>query len=130
MSTTTTNRPIDERFRHVFKHYGISEKERSDNLIACDVGKLLAGNMREPEKGCAGFVYVIKDGEFYKIGIAVDPKARITLLQTGNPRKLTLLHYWQSDNPRKEEAKIHKRLRRFRVSGEWFKLPDWHMAMQ
>ncbi len=71
-----------------------------------------------------GFVYVVQCGEFTKIGIATWVKTRVMSLQTGNPEPIQLLKSWRSRNAGAEELKLHKHLRKYRVRGEWFKLPS------
>lgn len=65
-------------------------------------------------------VYFIRcgDGGLVKIGYAVNPNRRLTLLQTGNPERLTLMRV--ADGDRSTEAALHKHFAAQRVTGEWF----------
>lgn len=65
-------------------------------------------------------VYVVRvAGESaVKIGVAVDVPARIATLQTGNPRKLELLHVFP--NTARLELALHSSLADERLIGEWF----------
>lgn len=68
-------------------------------------------------------VYVITDGEHYKIGVAVDPAKRLRELQTGNPRRLRLTFFVALPNPETAahvERSAHHRIGRNRRVGEWF----------
>ena len=71
----------------------------------------------------AGWIYLIKCHEFYKVGIADDVKARLSSMQTGCPYPLELIEAWRSNNASKEEKAIHALLSRYNVRGEWFMLP-------
>lgn len=53
-----------------------------------------------------------------KIGVAEDARFRLSDLQVGNPHKLRLLGSCPGD--RRLEATIHKRLKNWRIRGEWF----------
>lgn len=64
-------------------------------------------------------LYFITDGSGYiKVGRSQDPVARIRELQTGNPRKLTLLR--SVGVPTGTETRIHAMLRECHANGEWF----------
>lgn len=71
-----------------------------------------------------GYVYFVRCNEFVKIGIAKDPNARMAFMQTGNPYELELLRVFKSTSPAQDEEMIHLELDKYRVRGEWFKLPD------
>lgn len=68
-------------------------------------------------------VYFISDGEFLKIGIASDLDRRLTQLQTGNARELTVVSVIECrdmDEARSLEGFLHDRLARLNVLNEWF----------
>ena len=69
-----------------------------------------------------GFIYVIQDGEYTKIGIALSVAHRMYQLQVGNPRQLTLLKSWEVEDVSTIEDRLHSMLSRYYVRGEWFKL--------
>ena len=66
-------------------------------------------------------VYFITDGNAVKIGYSkhFDAKARISQLQTANPRTLTVLGVI-SHGTREYERQLHRRLKRYKMRGEWF----------
>jgi hypothetical protein len=68
------------------------------------------------------FVYAVWDGEFVKVGHSrTHPRTHMAELQTGSSRELVLLAY----DARVTEREVHKRLRRHRHRGEWFRpTPD------
>lgn len=71
-------------------------------------------------------IYIITDGQFYKIGRSKLPYKRLRQLQTGNRKTLRLIHifeYQQKGRITEEiaEKRIHYLLRQFRKKGEWFR---------
>jgi hypothetical protein len=68
------------------------------------------------------FIYFVQQGTRgpVKIGIANDPLARRSKLQTGNPQELHLRHVVPGD--RALEHDLHHRFREARIRGEWFGL--------
>ncbi len=62
-------------------------------------------------------VYLIYDGRHYKIGQSNDPVKRFRQIKVGNPSvKLMAYGYGLS------EKFLHVKYKKYRVSGEWFKL--------
>lgn len=78
--------------------------------------------MDNPTIEPAGFVYLISCAEtnIVKIGYSLNPQRRLETLQSANPSKLTLQGAWPGTMQR--EQYIHRELRQFRISGEWFYL--------
>lgn len=63
--------------------------------------------------------YLIKSIDLYKLGQSVNPEKRFKDIKTGNPHA-ELLCYGRNYT----EKRLHKLFKRYRVTGEWFKLPD------
>ena len=70
-----------------------------------------------PDAEC---VYFIRDGSFVKIGAALDARQRLTDLQVGNPRLLTLL--FVLDGGFREERRLQEAFRSYHERGEWYRL--------
>lgn len=75
------------------------------------------------------FLYCIgpRDGGVVKIGIAQEPKKRLSQLQTGHPSKLSL--FWKKKFVSRRDAFsaekfVHGELSNKRVGGEWFSVSD------
>ena len=74
-------------------------------------------------------LYLIKCGEFYKIGVSSNPKNRIDELQTGAPQKLKLLDTVQVDGSVYAlESYIHRLYEDKNSHGEWFKLNKFDLV--
>jgi hypothetical protein len=74
------------------------------------------------------YVYIITDGQFYKIGLSANPARRLRQLQTAVPRRLKLLAAYPATAKMapKLEQQLHKMLwqRQARFRGEWFDFPS------
>lgn len=64
------------------------------------------------------FIQAEKGGPI-KIGVSIDPKKRLAMIQTGNPDKLRIILLVNNINKLIEKF-IHQELDRFRIRGEWF----------
>jgi hypothetical protein len=73
-------------------------------------------------------LYIIGRGSFVKIGIAVNVRKRLAMLQTSSPVRLLLLKEWSCENARVTERRLHERFAKFKESGEWFLLPESVLA--
>lgn len=76
-------------------------------------------------KGKAGSVYLLKSGEYYKIGLTTGTvKQRISSMQTGNPVKIKLVASFETEDVVGDEAYLHNKFGSYRVQGEWFSFPQ------
>jgi Meiotically up-regulated gene 113 len=69
-----------------------------------------------------GNVYLIKFGEYYKIGRGEDLEKRVKQVLTALPSKGELVHFIKTDDPSGIEANWHRRFKESRANGEYFKL--------
>lgn len=75
-----------------------------------------------------GFVYILKSGDHYKIGNAIDPVRRLKSLQAAWPEPMEIVHKIESDRYKYIERDLHRRFAGKRVRGEWFALSDEDLA--
>lgn len=95
---------------------------KSDRLAAqlrhCD------RQVRGDSEPFVAFVYMIRAGEYIKIGVARDVEKRLQSMQTGCPFVIEVLHAWPCANPYRFERHLHWKLRAYRTRGEWFTVPQ------
>lgn len=73
------------------------------------------------KKALPGYVYLISDGTALKVGkTTTHPTQRIGSLQTGNPRLLSLLAFFEVSDVNIVELTLHKKFISLNVLGEWF----------
>ena len=73
-------------------------------------------------------VYLLRAGEFFKIGWTNTLLRRIEDLQAGLPEVAELVHVIRTPDPRGTEALWHRRFSGKRVRGEWFRLAPEDVA--
>lgn len=73
------------------------------------------------KSGSSG-VYIIKSGDYYKIGYTKDFARRYDSFQNANPIDPELVFFLCSDFPKEMEGQLHKLVEGKRFKREWFKL--------
>jgi hypothetical protein len=76
-----------------------------------------------------GFVYLMKSGRFYKIGMSNSAGRREYELGIQMPEPVTLVHTIRTDDPVGIEAYWHNRFAAKRKKGEWFELDAADVAV-
>ena len=70
-----------------------------------------------------GFVYLICDGEHFKIGVTTGTlEKRLKQLQTGNPNELWISKSYKTMTPFRLEQLLHVYFKNNNVKNEWFEL--------
>lgn len=123
------------------RHFG-----RRDDLIAtlakraasdpayADIAPLLPAVATTPAtprvatKAIDGYVYLIKSGDFFKVGRSDDAERRFKQISVALPDKAELFHTITTDDPAGIEAYWHRRFAERRANGEWFKLTTADVA--
>lgn len=71
-----------------------------------------------------GFIYVIRNDKFYKIGKSKKPEIRFEALQIASPHKIKEVCKYEIDDYSFQEKELHRIYQDKRQSGEWFRLSD------
>ncbi len=76
-----------------------------------------------------GYLYLLQmtASDFYKVGRTRKVDNRIKVLQTGCPTRIRCVRRVYLKNPAKWETIVHRALKDFRTTGEWFHLPPWRL---
>ena len=76
-----------------------------------------------------GFVYLICDGEHFKIGVTTGTlEKRLKQLQTGNPNELWISKSYKTDTPFKVEQMLHIKFKINKIKNEWFELDAYNVV--
>lgn len=81
-------------------------------------------NVENEQGNISGAVYLIKSGEFYKIGKTINYKRRYPEIKLQLPFDTEEVHIILTNNINFLEKHWHLRFKNKRKNGEWFKLSD------
>jgi hypothetical protein len=79
---------------------------------------------QKPPKRKSGYVYLIKGGDFFKIGVTKSLNSRMKYFQTKLPFEVEELAIIASDDSYGLEKQLHEQFEHKRVNGEWFSLDE------
>lgn len=76
-----------------------------------------------PKSKRAGYVYLMRSGDYYKIGLTRrDPRTRLKEITT--PTDTTIVHIFETTDPEGLEQFLHEEFSDKRSNREWFKLSE------
>jgi hypothetical protein len=115
---------LRQHFRDAFNdEYFLTTKIDDPYILRINVDPSVASIIPQD-----GFVYLMFDGELYKIGKASNLSRRKKQLERQLGKTLELLHSIPSPDYTQAEAIMHLRYRETRVRGEWFNLQEGDIA--
>ena len=89
--------------------------------IAAHEGAMQGRHIRRSQEG---WVYVLRAGEYYKIGRSKTPKQRYEELATLPPWPTEMVHTIETKDRCQLEAELHSKFADKRKRGEWFELDE------
>lgn len=115
-----------KEFIKAFLAYCADRPELADVASICEPYLLVnhpAASKRTTEtRFTTGFVYLMKSGNFYKIGHTVSVERRERDIGLIIPNLPKTIHWIETDDPRGIESYWHRRFAEKRTRGEWFNL--------
>ena len=76
----------------------------------------------KPKVVHAGYIYLFKSDEFYKIGRSHQPEIRFKAVAASVPFETKFIHKIYTDDTKSAERFFHAKFAQKRVKGEWFRL--------
>jgi len=118
---------VRRHFGHRHQLLAVLEKRCEEDSAYSDVLPLLPkieATTAAPDEPTVrdGHVYLIKSGDFYKVGRSDELERRVKEIRLALPEAATLIHSIATDDPPGIEAYWHRRFADERANGEWFKL--------
>ena len=87
-------------------------------------GFFFTGDMMAGE----GYIYIVRAGQFYKIGMSANPKKRIEAINQGLPLDLEVIGTWPALSARDVEVELHEQCKGRHAKGEWYRLTGQGVA--
>lgn len=75
-------------------------------------------------KNQSGYVYALRSGELYKIGVSVNPRSRLKQVEKKTGQSAELVHSIKTLGSFELEFYWHRRFAAYHETGEWFRLPQ------
>ena len=112
--------PILNDLLYYCEHYTDEEIIEINELLCTEFEMELATNKKSyKERNKAGFIYLLKCSDKYKIGYSKNVEHRIKQLDT-RPFKIELVLKIYSENAYDIEQELHKKLELHKADGEWY----------
>lgn len=100
------------------------------SIAVCEAKSVENSRLERSDPHGPGYVYLtsMQNTQYYKIGMSLDPRSRLQMLQTGNPRTLRLARVEAVPDMLAAESVLHRHFEAQRVpdtmAREWFEFSD------
>ena len=101
-----------------FKHLFYNNNEIISFLTE-DVRKKMYFYFSKPKKQ-SRYIYLIRQNNYYKIGVSINPKDRYKKYLTENPLPIELIYFEKCKNAKSVESSFIKKNKDFNIHHEWF----------
>lgn len=73
-----------------------------------------------------GYIYLVKAGDYFKVGTSTLPEQRIQLIRTDNPIETEVLYLGKTHSMNEVEKMVHDWLKEdgYHIRGEWFRYSE------
>lgn len=105
--------------RDALREFCKARVEFSDVINLIPVDEVQPEN---PQEIKSGHVYLMKSGDYFKIGRTDNLERRFREVSTAMPQSMSVIHSISTDDPVGIELYWHRRFADRRAKGEWFKL--------
>lgn len=125
------DRPYDRIEDDLWFARGVAEMRETALDARTAIEQMLAHKFRIQVNG---YVYILRSGDFIKIGKSKVVDQRVTQISPKTPMPVMLLHTISCDDMSWAEAQLHRYYARYRTNGEWFLLPqeqiEWLLSVK
>ena len=98
----------------IYDDFKKNDKKENVTQIQTQLEKMTLRNKQK------GYVYFVSNGQYCKIGRAVNIEHRIESLRSGSPQPLQLITYLESTDYINLETQLHRLFAKYKVNGEWY----------
>lgn len=104
---------------------GVSRRERFDSSpVHMKKGELTKYRRKPNDIRDVGFLYLLENGGYHKIGITSNLRKRVSVLQSGSPHEIVVVAANEVEDRLLWEKRLHEIFIEYHHRGEWYVLPD------
>jgi hypothetical protein len=83
-----------------------------------------AKTQKQSKREKPGFIYLLKCGQYCKIGRTKSVPSRLSALSIQLPERAELIHSFPTNRRQEAEARLHEQFSSQHINGEWFELTE------
>jgi len=119
-----TSGEYSEIRRRLDKFYELVPDDDIQDYNSTKSDKLSTRYEKQKPKPVPGYIYVVRSGEYYKVGRTSNLEQRMKTFRTTLPAGTELVFTIKVSDTRSAETEIHTSLNESRINGEWFNLSE------